>query len=122
MEFCPRDVQFSHLRVGDLDALVVFVAVETALHGQSGLGLRIGDQFDDHPMGEERLARQFCVMKANSRCSIRFHLLVPGGRWATVMFSPVSLARRWSSRFHSLTVGPLLPPQSAVMVSRVAVG
>src|SRR5262245_527392 len=56
MEFRARDVQFSHLRVGDLEALLVFVAVETALHGQSGLGLRIGDQFDDHPMGEERLA------------------------------------------------------------------
>src|SRR5215510_15661887 len=56
MEFRARDVQFSHLRVEDLDALLVFVAVETALHGQSGLGLRIGDQFDDHPMGEERLA------------------------------------------------------------------
>ena len=25
------------------------------------------------------LPRQFWVMKANRRCSIRFHLLVPGG-------------------------------------------
>ena len=31
------------------------------------------------------LPRQFCVMKANSRCSILFHLLVPGGRWQTVI-------------------------------------
>jgi hypothetical protein len=35
---------------------------------------------------------------------------------------PVSLARRWSSRFHSFTCGPLLPPRSAVIVSRVAFG
>src|SRR4051794_28635079 len=34
------------------------------------------------------LPRQFWVMKANSRCSIRFHLLVPGGRWATVTRQP----------------------------------
>src|SRR3954469_3095773 len=39
------------------------------------------------------LPRQFWVMKANSRCSIRFHLLVPGGRWATVTDSPVASAK-----------------------------
>ena len=27
--------------------------------------------------------RQFWVMKQNSRCSILFHLLVPGGKWRT---------------------------------------
>jgi|SRR5665647_1174563 len=34
--------------------------------------------------------RQFRVIWENSRCSILFHLLVPGGRWATVTASPVS--------------------------------
>ena len=34
------------------------------------------------------LPRQFWVMKANRRCSMRFHLLVPGGRWQTVMAMP----------------------------------
>ena len=33
------------------------------------------------------LPRQFWLMKANSRCSILFHLLVPGGRWQTVIES-----------------------------------
>src|SRR6187200_673024 len=60
------------------------------------------------------------VMKANRRCSILFHLLVPGGRWVTVIFRSASLAKRCSSRFHSLTCGPLLPPQSAVIGVRVA--
>jgi hypothetical protein len=41
-------------------------------------------------------------------------LLLPGRRCVTVISRPVSLAKRWSSRFHSLTCGPLLPPQSAV--------
>ena len=27
--------------------------------------------------------RQFWVMKENNRCSILFHLLVPGGKWQT---------------------------------------
>ena len=45
--------------------------------------------------------RQFCVIYANIRCSILFHLLVPGGKWLTATFSPVSLANCWSSRFGS---------------------
>src|SRR6516162_7815641 len=31
-------------------------------------------------------------MKEKSRCSILFHLLVPGGRWLTTMSRPSSLA------------------------------
>ena len=31
------------------------------------------------------LPRQLRVIKENRRCSILFHLLVPGGRWHTVM-------------------------------------
>src|SRR6266481_5193761 len=58
------------------------------------------------------LPRQFCVMKENSRCSILFHLLVPGGRWQTVIVRPSSLARFCSSRFHNLTRARLPPPQS----------
>ena len=65
---------------------------------------------------------QFMVMKANRRCSILFHLLVPGGRWVTIIFRSASLAKRCSSRFHSLICGPLLPPQSAVMVRHLAFG
>ena len=42
--------------------------------------------------------RQFCVMKANRRCSMRFHLLVPGGRCDTVMDSPVWSASVCNSR------------------------
>ena len=32
--------------------------------------------------------RQFFVMWENSRCSILFHLLVPGGKWQTVIARP----------------------------------
>ena len=32
--------------------------------------------------------RQFIVMNENSRCSILFHLLVPGGKWLTRIASP----------------------------------
>ena len=40
--------------------------------------------------------RQFIEMCENSRCSILFHLDVPGGKWQTVMSRPVSSAR-WAS-------------------------
>jgi hypothetical protein len=30
-------------------------------------------------VGEQGLPRQFWLTKANMRCSMRFHLLVPGG-------------------------------------------
>ena len=38
--------------------------------------------------------RQFSVMWQNIRCSILFHLLVPGGKWHTEIRSPVSAANR----------------------------
>src|SRR3954467_6418677 len=53
------------------------------------------------------------LMKENKRCSILFHLLVPGGRWWTSISMPSSLARHCSSRFQSRTRPPLLPPPSA---------
>jgi len=41
------------------------------------------------------------VMCENSRCSILFHLEVPGGKWQTVIASPVSAARVASSLFQT---------------------
>ena len=67
-------------------------------------------------------ARQLIEMRAKSRCSILFHLDVPGGRWQTVMARPVSAARAASSVFHRRVRYPLEPPPSAVISSRVAVG
>jgi hypothetical protein len=63
---------------------------------------------------------QFMVMKLKSRCSILFHLKVPGGKCATVISSPVSLANLASSTFYALIRWPLDPPASAQMSSRVA--
>ena len=45
--------------------------------------------------------RQFMVMWENSRCSILFHLEVPGGKWQTVISRPVSAARAASSAFQA---------------------
>src|SRR3954454_14540420 len=66
--------------------------------------------------------RQFWLMNENNRCSILFHLLVPGGKWHTEIRRPVSLAKRCSSSFQSRTRDPLLPPPSAVISSVLASG
>src|ERR1700704_1395134 len=39
-------------------------------------------------------------MKEKRRCSILFHLLVPGGRWLTTMSRSSSLGRFWQFGFH----------------------
>jgi len=49
-------------------------------------------------------------MNEKRRCSILFHLLVPGGKWHTVTGTPSSSASFWSSIFHNRTREPLLPP------------
>ena len=45
--------------------------------------------------------RQFLLMYPNSRCSILFHLLVPGGKWQTLIAIPNSSANPCSSTFHN---------------------
>src|SRR3954469_6796301 len=122
MERVALDGELGHLGIRDLDALGIAAGVDLAADGQAGLGGRGADQLNDDPMLTSGLPRQFREMGAKSRCSILFHLLVPGGRCATVTARPVSSAKRCSSRFHSRTRAPLLPPQSAVMTSRLASG
>src|SRR5687767_1687087 len=61
------------------------------------------------------LPRQFIAICENRRCSILFHLLVPGGKWQTEIDKPVRLANFCSSHFHNRNRDPLLPPASAVI-------
>ena len=67
-------------------------------------------------------ARQFMVMKLNSRCSTLFHLDVPGGKCVTVISRPVWAASVASSVFHSRSRDPFDPPESAVISSLAASG
>ena len=68
------------------------------------------------------LLRQFIVMYENMRCSILFHLLVPGGKWQTLTLRPTLSANLWSDHFHSRLRALLLPPESAVINNEVAFG
>src|ERR1700733_5393849 len=68
------------------------------------------------------LPRQFSVIWQNIRCSILFHLLVPGGKWHTVIRSPISSASPCKASFHKRDRLLLLPPPSAVTSTSVARG
>ncbi len=76
------DVKVSHVLVRDDDTLGIGFVVEFTSDGQASCGGRGADQFDDDAIAKlsSGLARQFWVMNENRRCSILFHLLVPGGR------------------------------------------
>src|SRR6266581_6976800 len=66
--------------------------------------------------------RQFSVIRQNNWCSILFHLLVPGGKWHTLSFRPVSSANVCKQNFHSRQRTPLLPPASTVISNSSAPG
>src|SRR5450432_4029442 len=61
-------------------------------------------------------------MNENSRCSTLFHFEVPGGKWQSSRSSPASSASFCRQTFQRCTRGLLPPPQSAVIVSRLALG
>src|SRR5438552_19111146 len=61
-------------------------------------------------------------MWEKSRCSILFHLLVPGGMWLMLICRPLSSENFCSSAFHSRVRYPLLPPASATAYSFLAFG
>ena len=74
------DVDGGEFVVGDFDRSGVRRRIEFATDLEACLRRRRGDQLDDHLMADERLAAPVPVMNENSRCSILFHLLVPGGK------------------------------------------
>ena len=81
------------------------------------------DQVDDHRVAHQRPPRQFCLMMAKSRCSILFHLLVPGGKWQTVMRQTESHRRAAAVPPSTAAAAtPLLPPPSAVIEQLLGIG
>ena len=95
------DRQGVHALRAECDARRVVAGVQFGLHAQPGAGAGGSDRLDDDVMAGQRPPRQFIVIWENSRCSILFHLLVPGGKWQTVTASPVSAAKSASSAFHN---------------------
>jgi hypothetical protein len=103
VELVPRKRHRRQLLVTHLDPKRVAAAVQLRADPQARVGRGRPEQLDDRLVAGERPVAPVVEIALNSRCSIRFHLAVPGGRWQTVIASPVSAASRASSVFHALT-------------------
>ena len=70
-----------HLGVADSDALFVGARVEqnTRTFDPALVVVRDNQLDDGETIRQQAGQRQFCVMSQNMRCSILFHLDVPGG-------------------------------------------
>ena len=117
MEWFLLQEERVHDGIGNFLAGLIFSFVENRRDAQSFLCLRVGNEIDDRGAVNEWLPRQFWLMKENIRCSMVFHLLVPGGKWRTEIGMRMSSARRCNRTFQRRVRYPLLPPQSAVMRS-----
>ena len=67
------------LLIGDFDLGGIEVGVEVCLYSQPRLSCRRPNEIDNDLVAYQGRPRQFIVMCENRRCSILFHLLVPGG-------------------------------------------
>jgi len=117
VEQIPVQVDASKLLLAHLDPFRIFAGIQLALHAKAGSGGDGAIRLTMTSWLTSGLPRQFFVMKEYRRCSILFHLLVPGGKWQTEISSLVSSASFCSSTFHNRTRDPLLPPLSAVIKS-----
>jgi hypothetical protein len=120
VECAAGDVDGGELVIGDDNTLWIGGLIKTTAYGEAGI-VRVAAMSSMMSWRVSRgCPRQLPVMKEKSRCSILFHLEVPGGKWQMINVRPVSSASRWSSVFHSRPRALLLPPLSAVMTRYLA--
>src|SRR5215468_7362299 len=116
------EIQFFHFRVLHFNPRRIMSPCKSRLDLKSGFGLRVRNQLNDSLIADQRSSPPVLVMKENMRCSILFHLLVPGGKCETWICKPVTLARPCRPTFHSRERLALLPPASAMISNCFASG
>ena len=114
-------VERFHLRVGDLDPSGVGAGVESGVDTDVRCRSWSWRWFARSPRDWSVVAHA-----NSSRCArtvgVRFHLLVPGGRWQTVILCPVWAAKVANSVLNNLVREPFEPPPSAVISNLDASG
>src|ERR1035437_7033031 len=91
------------LRIGDFESLGIFLFVSSARTVRPASVVVAAMSSTIVRKLRKGLPRQLMLMKEKSRCSILFHLLVPGGKWHTVTGNLSSSASFCSSIFHRRT-------------------
>jgi hypothetical protein len=99
----PRKRHRRQFLVTHLDPQWVAAAVQLGADPQTGVGRGCPISSTITSWLVSGRPRQFIEIALHSRCSIRFHLEVPGGRWQTVIARPVSSASLASWVFQALT-------------------
>ena len=124
MEVIAFDVEHFHLGVADFDALFVGARIEQTTSTFNPVLVVVAPI--SSTMARRSVSgrpRQFCVMWQNMRCSILFHLDVPGGSVVNMEHKPCLVSELLQlATFQSRTRAPFEPPQSAVIVSSCAFG
>ena len=92
--------------IGDRDAARILAGVESDPHAQARPTVGGPDEAHDGRQSTSGVPGQFIAICEKSRCSIVFDLLVPGGKWATVMARSVRFASRRSSHCREAQPGP----------------
>ena len=72
-------VSIVHHLVFHIEALLIGSRVQNSFHSETTARSRRADEIDDGFEIHQRLATPMRLMNEKSRCSILFHLLVPGG-------------------------------------------
>src|SRR6266404_7507155 len=92
VELGAFEVDGGHVCVRYDNAAGVLAGVEFTAHSEAGFGGSGRNQLDDHPIADEWLGPPVLADEGEEAVFDLFHLLVPGGRWLTVMSRPSSLA------------------------------
>ena len=111
-----------HLVIGYLALGRVRIRVELALDSQASLCGGCRDQLEDHCIAGERLPTPVTADPGKEAMLNLVPFARAWRKWQTVISTPISSANCCSSHFHKRTREPLLPPPSALISSRLAVG
>lgn len=120
MEWVADEIDGSEFGIGDFDAFGIPAFIQYGAHSKSGRGRCCRDQLNDGLETPHGLA---APVECNKGKEAVFDLVpFEGARRQTVMGTPSLLASACSSTFHRRTRCPLLPPPSAVIRRRLALG
>lgn len=87
------EIDGSQLRITDAEALFVGIPIRFSFDRQPALRVVVLPmRLTMTSWMIKGFPRQFMLMWLNMRCSVLFHLLVPGGKWNTDRRNPDSFA------------------------------
>ena len=96
MKVMRKHVDGGELRIGDFESLGIFLFIEFSTCGQARPGSRSGNELDDCA----KTAQRFAAPVDTDERKKPVLLLVPGGKWHTVIGNLSSSASFCSSIFH----------------------